>query len=76
MLSFIYQVWRGYQQTHHFRPNVLYISDTHLAVLRAELDTHPNPDKLRRYLGMEVIVRSRLLHPKVCWLPSAARKVN
>ena len=76
MLSFIYQVCRGCQQTHHVRPNVLYMSDAHLAVLRAELDTHPNPDKLRRYLGMEVIVRSRLLHPKVCWLQSAARKVS
>ena len=66
MLSFIYQLFRDYQLVNEIRPNALFISHAHLAVLQAELEAHPNPDKIRQYLGMEVIVRSHLSHPKVC----------
>ena len=76
MLSFIYQLFRDYQSVNELRPNALYISHAHLAALQAELETHPNPDKIRQYLGMEIIVRSHLSHPKVCWLQSAARKAG
>jgi hypothetical protein len=76
MLSFIYQLFRDYQSVNEIRPNALYISHAHLAALQAELETHPNPDKIRQYLGMEIIVRSHLSHPKVCWLQSAARKAG
>ena len=76
MLSFIYQLFRDYQLINEIRPNALFISHAHLAVLQAELEAHPNPDKIRQYLGMEVIVRSHLSHPKVCWLQSAARKAG
>ena len=53
MLSFIYQLFRDYQSVNEIRPNALYISHAHLAALQAELETHPNPDKIRQYLGME-----------------------
>ena len=76
MLSFIYQLFRDYQLVNEIRPNALFISHAHLTVLQAELETHPNPDKIRQYLGMEVIVRPPLSHPKVCWLQSAARKAS
>lgn len=76
MLSFIYQLFRDYQLVNEIRPNALYISHAHLAALQAELATHPNPDKIQQYLGMEIIVRSHLSHPKVCWLQSAARKAG
>ena len=76
MLSFIYQLFRDYQLINEIRPNALFISHAHLAVLQAELEAHPNPDKIRQYLGMEVIVRSHLLHPKVCWLQSATREAS
>ena len=76
VLSFIYQLFRDYQLSHHFRPNVLYISHAHLEVLQTELEIHCNPDKIRHYLGIEIIVRSRLPHPKVGWLQSAARKAG
>ncbi len=76
MLSFIYQLFREYQLVNEIRPNALCISHAHLAVLQAELETHPNPDKIRQYLGMEIIVRRHFPHPKVCWLQSAARKAS
>ena len=76
MLSFIYQLFRDYQLVDEIRPNALFISHAHLTVLQAELETHPNPDKIPQYLGMEVIVRRHLSHPKVCWLQSAARKAS
>ena len=76
MLSFIYQLFRDYQLINEIRPNALFISHAHLAVLQTELEAHPNPDKIRQYLGMEVIVRSHLSHPKVCWLQSATRKAG
>ena len=68
MLSFIYQIFRNYQLVNEIRPNVPFISHAYLAVLQGELETHPNPDRIRQYLGMEVIVRRHLSHPKVCWL--------
>ena len=76
MLSFIYQLFRDYQLINEIRPNALFISHAHLAVLQAELEAHPNPDKIRQYLGMEVIVRSHLSHPKVFWLQSATREAS
>ena len=76
MLSFIYKLLRDYQLNHHARPNVLYISHAHLAVLHTELEIHLNPDKIHQYLGMEIILRSRLSHPRVCWVESAARKAG
>ncbi|MDP6791743.1 MAG: hypothetical protein QGH58_07510, partial [Arenicellales bacterium] len=41
-MKFYPSAFRGEQQSRHVRPNVLYISNAHLAVLRAERDAHPN----------------------------------
>ena len=76
MLSFIYQLFRNYQLVNKIRPSALFISHAHLAVLQAELETHLYPERIRQYLGMEVIVRRHLSHPKVCWRQSAAREAS
>jgi len=64
MLSFIYQLFRDYQLINEIRPNALFISHTHLAVLQTELETHPDPDKIQQYLGLKSSCAATFRTPK------------
>lgn len=75
MLSFIYQSVCAFQREHGFRPNVLYIAPEHFERLRADF---VNPDDLaaiRRILGMEILMRRDVPHPRVGWSQVAAHEV-
>jgi hypothetical protein len=68
MLSFINSLVFEFERQHGFRPNVVYLSGSHLDHLRQDLEGALAPAGLARILGMEVVVTSDIVHPHVAWV--------
>jgi hypothetical protein len=68
MLSFINGLVFEFERQHGFRPNVVYLSGSHLDHLRRNLEGVVVPGGLSRILGMEMVVTSDIVHPHVAWV--------
>ncbi len=67
MLGFIYKLAHDFEEEHGFRPNVLYLSQSHFAELRGQLTEIRNLGTMSKLLGMEIVLDSELTDPQVCW---------
>ncbi len=52
MLSFIYRLVRDFEVEHDIHPNLLYLSQVHMHVLREQLNTTEQLDEIVQLLGM------------------------
>jgi hypothetical protein len=68
MLSFINGLVFEFERQHGFRPNVVYLSASHLDHLHHDLDVAVVPGGMPRILGMEMVVTSDIVHPHVAWV--------
>lgn len=64
MLSHIYRIVMQFEQTHGYRPNLLYLNPIHFYHLREQLDNR-NIEQIRLLLGMEIIITNDAIHPHV-----------
>jgi len=71
MLSYILRLAFQYEESHEFRPNLLYISPDHLHQLRLEFDNSASLQTIVELLDMEVIITRDADHPHVGWVASA-----
>jgi hypothetical protein len=76
MLSFIYRLCREFEQENGYRPNVLLINPDHYSRLRDDFGDLDDVIKMRRLLGLEILMRKDAVHPRVGWLSSAASKAG
>jgi len=67
MLSFIYRLVRDFEVEHDIHPNLLYLSQVHMHVLREQLNTTEQLDEIVQLLGMEIIITQEATHPHVAW---------
>lgn len=76
MLSFIYRLCRDFEHQNGYRPNVLLINPEHCARLREDFGELDDYIKMRRLLGLEILMRKDAVHPRVGWLSTAASKAG
>ena len=67
MLSFIYRLVRDFEVAHDIQPNLLYLNQVHMRVLREQLNTAEQLDEIVQLLGMEIIITQEATHPHVAW---------
>ncbi len=67
MLSFIYRLIRNFEKEHGFTPNLLYLNQFHLEMLRTQLDRKVDGSDLAQLLDMEIIISQDSVHPHVEW---------
>jgi len=76
MLSFVYNLSREFEQKLGYKPNVLFINESHLESLHDSFSEDFDEVDIRQTLGLEVLMRQDAIHPSVHWLASAARRVG
>lgn len=67
MLSYLYQIARGFEQQHGYAPNLLYLNPGHFQQLQHDLAGIPNLEGLTLFLGMELVLSADCQHPRVVW---------
>jgi len=73
VLSYLYQLIRGFRREHGILPNVLYVNHRHYQQLTLDLPAFPTHAALCGFLALEVHVAQDVAHPHVAWVRSAAR---
>jgi len=68
MLSFIYRLVRDFEKEHGVHPNLLYLNQAHMSVLREQMGSIMRLDELVDLLGMEIIITQEAIHPHVAWV--------
>lgn len=68
MLSFIYRLVHDFEKEHGLHPNLLYLNQVHLSVLREQMGSNIRLDELVGLLGMEIIITQEAIHPHVAWV--------
>lgn len=68
MLSYIVQISERYEQSHGFKPNLLYLNKEHLQHLRDGFDESIEIPQIMNMLGMELILDNECTHPHVSWV--------
>jgi hypothetical protein len=76
MLSFLYRLCHEFEREMGYAPNVLLINPAHLERLRDSFADEPDLDVIRARLGLQILLRSDAVHPRVNWLVSACRKAG
>ncbi len=66
MLSKINQLTIKYQQTHGFRPNLLYINTAQLELLKEQLSEY-DIEILAQLIGMDIVIVETNLKPHLSW---------
>jgi hypothetical protein len=74
MLSFIYRLIRNFEKEHGFTPNLLYLNQFHLEMLRTQLDRKIDGSDLAHLLDMEIIISQDAVHPHVEWHTMQGRR--
>ena len=64
MLSHIYRIACHFENTHGYRPNLLYINRIHYYHLKQQLN-NVSMDHIRQLLQMELILTNDAIHPHV-----------
>ena len=67
MLSYLYRLANGFESDHGYRPNVLYLNRHHFSQLRTDLASIRGLGELVQFLGMEIVIDSEVLHPRVAY---------
>ncbi len=67
MISFLYRLASDFEHANGYRPNLIYLHPTHFSALQQDLAAIQGLGELARFLGMEVIVDSEIVHPHVGW---------
>ncbi|MCP3852967.1 MAG: hypothetical protein GY694_22480 [Gammaproteobacteria bacterium] len=66
MLSQINQLTITYEQTHGFRPNLLYVNSAQLGLLTEQLSEY-DIEILAQLIGMDIVIVESQLKPRVSW---------
>ncbi len=73
MLRFIYRLSITLKRPHSYTPNLVHLGPMHYEQLRRELGAIEDERSIRDQLGLEIMVSSDVLHPRVAWFSGAAR---
>jgi len=68
MLSFIYRLVRDFEKEHGIYPNLLYLNQAHMSVLREQMGSTKQLDEIGKLLGMDIILTQEVTHPHVVWV--------
>jgi hypothetical protein len=74
MLSYLYRLATGFQHSHGYRPNLVYLNRLHYRMLQENLAGMTGEDEIARFLGMDVIISPDIRHPDVAWMSHGRRK--
>lgn len=74
MLSFIYRLISNFEKEHGFTPNLLYLNQFHLEMLRTQLERKVDGAELAQLLDMEIIISQDSVHPHVEWHTSVGNR--
>jgi hypothetical protein len=75
MLDFIYRLIREFEREHGILPNLLYLNRFHAEHLKSAFDENFSMPQIRNVLGMEMVIESDIIHPRVAWTQVAHRAV-
>ena len=76
MLSFLYNLAHGFETSHGYRANLLYINQRHYDALLEDLAEIDNLDNLKQFLGMDIVFSEEATHPHVVWQPIEWTKIT
>ena len=76
MLSFLYHLAHGFELSHGYQANLLYIRPEHFIALRKELSEIQDLAKLTQFLGMDIVISDEATHPHVVWQPIEWTKIT
>jgi len=67
MLSFLFNLANNYEQEHGYRPNVLYLNQTHFHSLQEALAEIKDLQAINHFLGMEIVLTDSIKQPHLAW---------
>jgi hypothetical protein len=67
MISYIYRIAKAFEDLHGYPPNMLYLSNGQLNMLKLELGNPANVQQVIQQLGMYLIVSQSATHPSVSY---------
>jgi len=65
MLSYIVSLVSTYEQNHGFRPNLVFMNETHYGFLREELPGVRDHDDVTNIIGVDIALSDEALRPHV-----------
>jgi len=65
MMSYIYRMAKSFQDLHGYPPNLVYLTNAQLSMLRLQLGNPVNVQEILQQLGLDVIVSPSITHPSV-----------
>jgi hypothetical protein len=71
MLSHLYRLIQGFKREHGCQPNLVYMNQGHYRQLVDSLPGMKNESEITRFLAMEIVISSELLHPDVAFAAAA-----
>jgi hypothetical protein len=73
MLSYLYRLIQGFRREHGRQPNLVYMNESHYRQLIDSLPGMKSEAEIARFLAMEIVISSELLHPDVALVTSRPR---
>jgi hypothetical protein len=73
MLSYLYRLIQGFKRQHGRQPNFVYMNERHYRQLIDSLPGMKSEAEIARFLAMEIVISSGLLHPDVALVTSTPR---
>jgi hypothetical protein len=73
MLSYLYRLIQGFKGEHGCQPNLVYMNQGHYRQLIDSLPGMKSEGEIARFLAMEIVISSELLHPDVAFVAAAPR---
>ncbi len=73
MLSYLYRLVHSFKREHGCEPNRVYLNEGHYRQLADSLPGMKSDDEIARFLAMEIVIASELLHPDVALITTAPR---
>jgi hypothetical protein len=71
MLSYLYRLVHGFKREHGCEPNCVYLNKGHYRQLVDSLPGMKSDADISRFLAMEIVISSELLHPDVALVTTA-----
>lgn len=65
MLSYLYRLIQGFKREHGCQPNLVYMNQGHYRQLIDSLPGMKSENEVARFLAMEIVISSEMLHPDV-----------
>jgi hypothetical protein len=66
MLSAINQLTNRFEESHGFRPNLLFVNTNQLEILKEQL-SEPDIEILTQLIGMDIVIVESTTDPHVSW---------